>query len=127
MLCNKKYNLDNNFENNAWKLEHKAEKLQEILSRKMHGIVSIINSALVNIHTKVSIHIYSPNHRLVYIITYINQSVICRCVCITIHLSVPLMYGFTIAYQTSSSEPWPRKVELKLVHSKNITTVCLYT
>ena len=34
--------LVNNFENNAWKLEHNAEELQEILNRIMQGIVSII-------------------------------------------------------------------------------------
>ena len=30
-----------NFENNAWKLEHNAEELQEILNRIMQWIVSI--------------------------------------------------------------------------------------
>ena len=39
-------NLENNFENDAWKLEHNAEELQEILNRIMLGIVSIITSAL---------------------------------------------------------------------------------
>ena len=32
----------NNFENNAWNLEHNAIKLQEILNRIMQEITSII-------------------------------------------------------------------------------------
>ena len=55
MLCNKVANfldcfdndLENNYENNAWKLEHNTEEFQEILNRVMQGIVSIIASALV--------------------------------------------------------------------------------
>ena len=34
--------LENTFENNAWKLEHNAEELQEIL-KIMQGIVCIIS------------------------------------------------------------------------------------
>ena len=37
-------NLRNNFESNAWSLEHNAEKLQEISKRIMQGIISIISS-----------------------------------------------------------------------------------
>ena len=36
----------NNYENNAWNLEHNAIKLQEILNRIMQEITSIITSAL---------------------------------------------------------------------------------
>ena len=35
-------NLRNNFENNAWNLEHNADKLQEIQIRIMQGIISIV-------------------------------------------------------------------------------------
>ena len=40
MLCNEESSwidndLENNVENNAWKLEHNAEELQEILNRIM--------------------------------------------------------------------------------------------
>ena len=31
--------LQNNFENNVWNLEHNAEKLQEILIRNMQRII----------------------------------------------------------------------------------------
>ena len=40
--------FDNDLENNAWKLEYNAEKLQEILNRTMEGI--IITSILLNMH-----------------------------------------------------------------------------
>ena len=59
MLCNKVSflelldcfgnDLENNFENNAWKLGHNsinAEELQEILNRMMQVIVSVITSVL---------------------------------------------------------------------------------
>ena len=49
MLCNKIILRapDNDFENNnVWKLEHNAERLQEILNRIVQGIMSIITSAL---------------------------------------------------------------------------------
>ena len=39
-------NLGNNIKNDAWNLEHNAEKLKEILNRNMQGIVSIIALAL---------------------------------------------------------------------------------
>ena len=34
-------NVRNNFENNAWNLERNADKLQEIQTRIMQGIMSI--------------------------------------------------------------------------------------
>ena len=38
-------NLGNNFENNAWNLEHNADKLQEMLNRIMQGTMSTITLA----------------------------------------------------------------------------------
>ena len=56
MLCNKVsfselLNCFNNDleNNNACKLEHNVEELQEILNKIMQGIVSIITSALMRI------------------------------------------------------------------------------
>ena len=41
--------LKDNFENNAWNLKHNAEELQEVLSRILQGIMSIITLALLGL------------------------------------------------------------------------------
>ena len=56
MLCNKvsfwelldcfDNDLENDFEKNAWRLEHNVEELQGILNRIMQRVVNIITSAL---------------------------------------------------------------------------------
>ena len=43
-------------------------------------------------HTSAGLYIASPNHRLVC--TF--QPAVCRCICINIYLSAPLMYNATI-------------------------------
>ena len=50
--------LENNFENSAWKLEQNVEELQEILNRIMQRIVSIITSALQQIDMEGSVFIW---------------------------------------------------------------------
>ena len=75
--------LDNNFENNAWKLKHDAEELQEILNRIMQGIVSIIISALIYMYMcLVAITIYGIYVQYTRAVFLNNNLAIAECIII---------------------------------------------
>ena len=71
-------NFGNNFENNAWNLEHIAKQQQEILNRIMQGIMIIITSALLATHlvrsyvTKLTNYLAIDNKITKYTIIKIN-------------------------------------------------------